>query len=221
MQSAAAPAASPLSHTPRVSRLVYIGGAGRSGSTFLESLLSSNPDCVCVGEVRWIWERGLKENHLCSCGEPFRECSFWTAVLNQAFGGSSVLDAQRLIEDQRSLDRIRYILPLVFPRFRSAAFTERLRNHADILARLYSAILKVSGKQVVVDSSKDPTYGYLLAASPRISLSVLHLVRDSRAVAFSWSRKKHRPEIVSRQQYMRRFSTRQAAVLWITSNLLT
>ena len=39
-----------------------------------------------------------------------------------------------------------------------------------------------------MDSSKDPADALIAAAIPEVELSVLHLTRDPRAVAFSWSR---------------------------------
>ncbi|MBC7815532.1 MAG: sulfotransferase [Planctomycetaceae bacterium] len=53
---------------------------------------------------------------------------------------------------------------------------------------LYQAIAEVSGKSVVVDSSKHPLRGALLAHLQGIDLRLVHLVRDARAV--TWSRKK-------------------------------
>jgi hypothetical protein len=54
------------------------------------------------------------------------------------------------------------------------------------LGRLYGAIRSVSGARVIVDSSKDASHGWVLRSMGRsVDLSVLHLVRDSRAVAYS------------------------------------
>src|ERR1019366_1995765 len=56
--------------------------------------------------------------------------------------------------------------------------------------RLYRAIRQVAGKSVVVDSSREASQALVLARIPDIDLKVLHLVRDSRAVAFSYLRRK-------------------------------
>jgi hypothetical protein len=203
-----------------VTTVVYIGGAGRSGSTFLESLLSEVPTCVCVGEMRWIWDRGIAQNQLCSCGQPFRGCPFWIAVFEKAFGGMDVPAVTQMLARQRSLDRLRYVPGLAIPALRSRSFRHRLRAHGAALSGLYAAIAAVSGRGIVIDSSKDPTYAYVLAAVPALRLKILHLVRDSRGVAFSWSRQRLRPEIVTHTEYMDRFSPRQVAILWMTSNTL-
>ena len=43
---------------------------------------------------------------------------------------------------------------------------------------------------IMIDSSKWPTYGFLLSTIESFDMYVLHLVRDPRACAFSWQRKK-------------------------------
>src|SRR3712207_200886 len=65
-----------------------------------------------------------------------------------------------------------------------------------VLERLYRAIQKVSGAAVIVDSSKRSTYAVLLSLLPFADLRVVHLVRDSRAVAYSWGRIKESPAVV-------------------------
>src|SRR5208337_3637462 len=47
-----------------------------------------------------------------------------------------------------------------------------------------------AGKSAVVDSSHEASQALVLARIPSIDLRVLHIVRDSRAVAFSNSRRK-------------------------------
>jgi hypothetical protein len=58
---------------------------------------------------------------------------------------------------------------------------------ADRLADVYSAISEQTGAQVIIDSSKLPTYAALLDEVENLDVYVLHLVRDPRAAAYSWS----------------------------------
>nr|NIR46966.1 sulfotransferase [candidate division KSB1 bacterium]NIR68893.1 sulfotransferase [candidate division KSB1 bacterium]NIS22574.1 sulfotransferase [candidate division KSB1 bacterium]NIT69419.1 sulfotransferase [candidate division KSB1 bacterium]NIU23074.1 sulfotransferase [candidate division KSB1 bacterium] len=58
------------------------------------------------------------------------------------------------------------------------------------LEMLYNAIGDVTGSQVIVDPSKNAGYAYILSMLPGIDLYILHLVRDPRATAYSWLRKK-------------------------------
>jgi hypothetical protein len=63
----------------------------------------------------------------------------------------------------------------------------RLDEYRAELVELYRAIAAVSDSPVVVDSSKSPTYAYILAGAPEIELCVVHLIRDPRATSYSWS----------------------------------
>jgi hypothetical protein len=201
-------------------RVLYIGGAGRSGSTLLCRVIGSADDVFAGGELRYIWDRGLRDNQLCSCGAPFRSCPFWSAVFQKAFGGFDWLDADSMLQAQKQVDRLRYIPLLTHPRLRTRAFGGRLDRYCEAMGRLYDAITAVSGASLVVDSSLDPSYAFFLAASPAIELELVHLVRDSRAVAFSWRRHRTRPEIHSRVEYVPRWSVPHASRNWLVANLL-
>lgn len=62
-----------------------------------------------------------------------------------------------------------------------------------LLGHLYRAIRRVTGARVVVDSSKNASYARILADTPGIRLRILHLVRDSRGVAYSLGQLTPRP----------------------------
>jgi hypothetical protein len=89
----------------------------------------------------------------------------------------------------------------------------RLGNYFDSLERLYGAMQDVTGCRVIVDSSKSPAYGYVLSTIPVIDLYVVHLVRDSRATAYSWVRKKLEPS-KGDATYMRKYNFVESSVLW-------
>ena len=61
--------------------VLYIAGTGRSGSTVLANILGEVDGVFAAGEVRYLWQRGLKEGRLCGCGLPVRECPVWSKVL--------------------------------------------------------------------------------------------------------------------------------------------
>jgi hypothetical protein len=56
-----------------------------------------------------------------------------------------------------------------------------------------ASLAEVSGASLIVDTSKLPHLAALLAGSAEVDHYVLHLVRDPRAVAFSWQRRKALP----------------------------
>lgn len=181
--------------TPPRAPVLYIAGTGRSGSTLLARLLGVHDGFLAVGELRYLWERGLAANHLCGCRAPFRSCPFWDEVLTRAFGGmeqAEKLDVPRLA---LAVDRVRHVPSLMVEGLRPAPFRRLLADYGSILSSLYASILEVARGSVVVDSSKDASYAFVLDAVDGLDVSFVHLVRDSRAVAHSWTRRRHRPEI--------------------------
>lgn len=201
-------------------RVLYIAGFGRSGSTLLERILGQVPDFVPVGELKYIWERGFQNDELCSCGQPFADCPFWAQVFDHSFASSNRSALARLAEVERRRDRIRYVPALRLPRLRGSGFHQDFAVFQDALARLYRGVLEVSGARLLVDSSKDPVYGFSLASVSDITLHVVHLTRDSRAVAHSWGRRVIRPEVRGRVEYMGRLGPGATAQRWNVKNTL-
>jgi hypothetical protein len=200
-------------------RIVFIAGAGRSGSTLFAQCLQQATGATHLGEVRYVWSRGLRENQLCECGETFEDCHFWTAVMRQAFGDAVHVDsaAERLARRSVVVDRMRYV-----PRNSLPAAVQRAQGQVsewgDILHSLYSAASSVSGSEILIDSSKDPSYLFALKATGRFAIDTVHLVRDPRGVAYSWTRSRVRPEIHWEKRYMNVRSPRASAVRWLSAN---
>ena len=204
--------------------VLYLGGLGRSGSTLLERSLGQIEGLACIGESVHLWQRGLLQDELCGCGAAFSQCSFWQRVGKGAFGGWDRLDVAEVMRLKASVDRKRFA-----PRLLRAAshrgqapgsdFDRRLRRYGDVLTRLYAAVLEVSGGQVVVDASKHASTALVLAATAGVDLKILHVVRDSPAVAYSWTKEIARPE-AGPGEYMATWSPAQTAANWTSENAL-
>ena len=100
---------------------------------------------------------------------------------------------------QKRVDRNRYIPSMVAPRLRPAAQAD-LERYTDVLSRLYRGIGEVAGARVVIDASKHASTAFLLRRVPGIDLRVVHLVRDSRGVAYSWTKEVKKPEVTGRRR---------------------
>lgn len=198
--------------------VVSIGGASRSGSTLLALLLGRLGRSFVVGELRYVWTRGYSQNQLCGCGEPFRRCEFWREVIEETYGRFDRVPVKELAALQRAVGQMWHLPTLLSP-VASRRRRSVVRGYAEHLAVLTSAILKVSGADTIVDSSKLPTYCYLLSQMPDAEIRLIHLVRDSRAVAFSFMRKKRKPDIHWKQAYMRRFSPFESSLDWNLLNV--
>ncbi len=193
-------------------KVLYVAGLGRSGSTILANTLGQVEGFFSGGELNFIWKHTLIENRLCGCGRPARECPFWGPVFEGEFGGQSEALAREMMRLQYSGARTRHI-PLMLTEGGRQKIEARLGEFLENTGRLYKAIQSVSGSRVIVDTSKEPAYGYALGMVPGVDLRVLHLVRDPRAAAYSWAKKKRQPDSAERE-FMHRKTPTQSAVLW-------
>lgn len=197
-------------------RVLFIGGLGRSGSTLLELLLAQSPEVCALGEVVHLWARGLAADERCGCGDRFSGCAFWRQIGERAFGGWSAVDLDEVTRLRAAVDRTRHI-PRLARRRLPVRTADQVRQYADYYRRIYRAALAVSGAQVVIDSSKHASLAFALRWADNLDLRVLHLVRDSRGVAHSWSKRVERPE-TSDGALMPRFSAAGTSVLWLVQN---
>jgi hypothetical protein len=169
-------------------KVLSIVGPGRSGTTILASILGEADGFVTVGELRWLWRRGLLEHRPCGCGLPPEECPVWSEVVASALGGRAATPADLAAAELELGSRRRR-----WRAIRSAAGTAdgwpALQLTRDVAARLLPAVAEATGARVVVDSSKRAQDAAVLAGIEKIDHYVLHMVRDPGAVVFSWSRR--------------------------------
>jgi len=159
-------------------RVLYIAGLPHSGSTVLARVLGEVDGLFAAGEVSALSHR-IANGDRCGCGAALADCPFWAAVLR-----SELLDPDalpRLLPERRWIHG-RTLASLLLGRDR-----ERLRAYRADLAKLYRAIAALTGCRVIVDSSKSPTFAYIVDGAPGIELYGVHLVRDPRPTSYSWS----------------------------------
>jgi hypothetical protein len=197
-------------------KVLFIGGMGRSGSTLLDRMLGSVSGVVTIGEFRKFWRRGLEANELCGCGEPLRSCPFWDAVV--AGAGEADFEGARAAED-RLLRSLKNTARFRVSRLRDETFRRDLEAFAAARAAMLRSVVEVSGATLVVDSSKGPLYGMALALSPGLAVTPVHLVRDGRAVAYSWARKKEVRRTAEHTDLMPTLSAPVAAGHWVTKSV--
>jgi Sulfotransferase family len=197
-------------------KVLYVVGLGRSGSTILSNSLGQIGGYFSAGEMNFIWKHNVLENRLCGCGRPFRECPVWTRVMDEAFGGMDGVDPREMMRLQASGTRTRHI-PLMLTARGTRALEERLEKLLINYARLYEAMGTVTGSRVIVDSSKEPAHGYAMSLVPGVDFYVLHLIRDPRAAAYSWLKKKPQPDS-EEIEHMHRKTPAMSSALWDSWN---
>ncbi len=203
---------------PGRQRILFIGGLGRSGSTLVEKLLNELPGTFAVGETIHLWERGVRDNERCGCGDSFEQCPHWTAVGDEAFGGWQHVNLDRIIGLRWSVDRSRR-LPQIMARLRTGNRDAEQREYLEHLRAVLLAGATVAGHPpVLLESSKHLSTAALLALDPAFDVRVLHLVRDPRGVAYSWTKDVARPE-AGPDAKMPTYRPERTAMRWVTDNL--
>ena len=201
-------------------RILYVGGIGRSGSTLLASLLAEVHGFYPVGEIGSLWQ-ALERNELCGCGTTIRSCDFWQRVGERAFGGWRPAEVEEMKSLRRDLCRHRD-LPWILTSSTSGQNGRSLATYVHALEMLYEAVRYVAECSTIVDSTKDGPYALVLAGARNLRVDVLHLVRDSRAVSFSWQREVEQPQYANhptlKGEPMTRHGALNSGLRWLLQN---
>jgi len=200
---------------PKLS-ILYVGGYTRSGSTLLAYLLGGIDGLHPVGELRELWTKGLVHDNLCSCGARFSACPFWQSVGELAFGGWDRVDVDELAAASEALTTEPRFIPGLLLRAHESRGFALLRRET---IRVYRAISDLTGCRVIVDSSKVASYALLVANDQAVRLRVIHLIRDSRGVAFSWAKRGViKPDIEAGATTMDTYEMGATALRWSYHN---
>jgi hypothetical protein len=180
----------------------YISSAGHSGSTLLDMMLGSHPRCESVGELIHLpMDMALNSN--CGCGQSMQNCSVWPQVMRRMHvdprGDPYALDlgyAIAMVGDKKRTS----FLHKIMTRPKNALKYAELRLGINWLGKLipgfghgidntlaiYDHIRELTGKEIVVDSSKHYLRAVELYRRQPESTRVIVLVRDGRGVFYSW-----------------------------------
>jgi hypothetical protein len=201
-------------------KVLYVIAYGRSGSTILGNVLGELDDVVHVGELRSLWGLGLLGRRVCGCGVPIASCEFWGSVVKAgpAAGDAGDFDPREARRLQTEAVRLRTTRSVLRLRGRIENGPPALRAYAELADRLYLGISDVTGARVVVDTSKHVPDAALLTVLPSVDPYFVHLVRDPRAVAFSWRRVMRSPG-EGRREEMPRHGAFTTGRSWLVSNL--
>jgi Sulfotransferase family len=157
-------------------KVVYVMGAGRSGSTILGVVLGNCRDVFYAGEL---------DAWLSRSGEPNfggeERVRFWRGIGSEMDGAADLFGdrAQRQIEHSTALLRI--------GGWRSR---RRLRaRYRQVAGELYSALARETGVTHIVDTSHYPLRARELQAIEGIDLYLIYLTRAPQAVVAAFGRK--------------------------------
>jgi hypothetical protein len=158
-------------------KVVYVVGAGRSGSTIIGVALGNCTDVFFAGELHlWLGRGGRSPIRGANRNE---RAEFWARV-----AGDVEVPEDFPRREARFLEKTGALFRL--DRRRSQ---RRLRgSYRRITEQLYGAVSRAAGATHVVDTSHFPRRALELQTLPGIDLYLLFVVRDPRSVVSSYSR---------------------------------
>jgi hypothetical protein len=158
-------------------KVVYVVGAGRSGSTILGVALGNCADVFCAGELHlWIGRGGKSPIRGATRAE---RAEFWARVAAEVEVPEDFPRREaRFLEKSGALFRID----------RRLAQRRMRGTYRRITEQLYRAVARAAGVGHVVDTSHFPRRALQLQSLPGIDLYLLFVVRDPRGVVSSYSR---------------------------------
>jgi Sulfotransferase family len=157
-------------------KVIYVMGAGRSGSTVLGVALGNCDGVFFAGELdKWVIRAGVPRR------DDAERVHFWEAVRRDVHDADDLFghEFQRCLERSSALFRVRD-----WPRRR------RLRGvYRRVSQDLYEAVAKIAGVTQIVDTSHYPLRARELQTLDGIDLYIVFLVRDPRSVVASFDRR--------------------------------
>lgn len=179
---------------------------------------------MTIGEAVLVWRFGVVGDGKCSCGRSFSTCVFWQQVADSAPGLFDAKSVRRYVDFLNSSILQTRRLPSLWTKKGRQQIVDAIPSgFLEDTARLYEAARNAAGAQVVVDSSKFAAYRFLLGLVPDLDVTVVHLIRDPRAVAFSWQRRSE-PSQLEQSDESLHFPGRSALVAgldWVLQNSST
>jgi len=167
--------------------IIYLMGAGRSGTTALATFLGNNDNILTVGEMHQFFEH-ITENKTCSCGEQLDKCVVWSKVLKDL--------PKDYVEDAREYSEFCSMFEYhsSVPKYLLKKFThEEISKYILINETVFQAIKKNNDKKYFLDSAKYIGRFLGLNKSEKLNIKTIYVIRDVRGVINSFSKQVQSP----------------------------
>jgi len=228
--------------------IVYIVGAGRSGSTLLDMILGAHSQIFSLGEITH-FSSYVASNSFCACRQPVRNCVIWEEVIDRLCEVFSIEHISNIKErfslnvskaNKTAFDKITILTKLLITYILKDPVLLKWGMHlsantsgVDKVFSFYDIVSRVSRSPVLVDSSKGVRRVKILCFErPDVPYRVIHLVRDGRGVVLSAMKKTYSSEIPviedseiksGKKDYVapQPKTALQASKTWLKTNLVT
>ncbi len=166
-------------------KVLYVVGTQRGGSTIAGRLIGQLPAFACFGELRKLWQVGLPEARMCGCGLGYDECDIWSAVVPRMLATADIATMQEW-QQAAAPDRHSSLQAWRLARGRDDGHHgPAARSYASLLSTTYAGLAAATGARVIIDTSKLPADAVLVSQMDEVDLYIVQLVRDPRGTVYS------------------------------------
>ncbi|MBT8264216.1 MAG: sulfotransferase [Muriicola sp.] len=159
--------------------IIYLLGAGRSGTTVLATVMNAHPNIHTAGELHQFYDHLLGKK-VCSCGNSLESCEFWQGIYKQYSEASEKFKLWRETCEEKEAHRN-------IPKYFISSTKENTYNQ--IQSKLFAAIQTQTGNDYILDSSKYIARYLLLKRNKNLNVRGIYVVRDVRGVIASFKKK--------------------------------
>lgn len=160
-------------------KLIYILGAGRSGTTLLDIMLGNNSNAVSLGEINRFYKRSGQPPHRDSDSSTYK---FWTIIKSNLKdkGHSNLSELNSLFQKNE-----------YHTSFLKTIFKINNHKYRNCLNDMYIAINEKSNKEVIIESSKYPCRALNISnyvKNKDLSIHYIYLKKDPVSVVSSFQK---------------------------------
>lgn len=179
-------------------RIIYIMGAGRSGTTLLSRMLGSLSGLINAGEaLKYLHNHDFQNRNIpCGCGKTIAECEYWRNVFKN-------LNLENISEKNRILQAGSF--------FKLLPGIDKNKKTVMDIAGDYKFFLSIfsNDDSIIVDASKSPSIALILRKQSDYPVTILHLIRNPIDVIASWGEP---------NEYLKKKSFTTAYLTWLSRN---
>jgi len=159
--------------------LIYLMGAGRSGTTIFATVLGGSKNITTLGEMHQFLDH-LLEDKPCSCGQSLKECSFWAPIISKLETLYSKEELLQINKRNKTIENHSHI---------SKSYHNNDMEYGRFQKDIFAIISEKNPSKYHLDSAKFISRGLQLNKIEGINLKFIYIIRDVRGVIHSFNKK--------------------------------
>ena len=176
--------------------------------------MGESPSVFSAGEITFITRDSIFDEY-CSCNAVIRDCTIWSSII-KIWQETSEINIKEYRKLRLKFERNKTTLNVLRNRIKPS---NDFINYCNSTLLLFQAIQKVTGKNIIVDSSKSPQRIAILRKI--VDLKVIHLCRNPRGVLNSAKKTSKKDIRVGIEIDSPKRRTSKTLFEWIFVNIVT